>query len=918
MVLLSGCQQPQSDAMAIAEREHRQGKSKEAIVRLKDLIQQEPAHAKANLLLGRIFFELGNLESAEEPLIVANEAAETRDQARPLLLQTWLHRNQSRRIIEATEADVGSTSESAREILSIRGRAFIKEGKRAESKAMFDRVMQEDSEFPSALIGLAQLASIEGKPLEAIALLERSIARDARQFDAWFIKAEMERELGDLSAAHRSYSRALDIVPESASVLIGIAAVEIGQKKYERARATLETLRKIRPSNPAADHLDALAEFQKGNFAAARDSAKKLLAVVPNHVPSLVIAGICEYALDSHLEAARLLRAAAERSGLPVPTVAILSAALLNSGQVELAFNVATTGLKTAPRDRNLHLVAGSSALQLGRASEAVQNFSAAVEVSPKDPHLRTRLAVGLIAAGEYDKAATQFEIAGRLEPKSNRAAVEEVMALIRKGDFRRAEFALQKVAGAKKSALMLNLEAAVAMGKKDPGTARLKLSQALALDPGFLPSTLNLVRIDMSEKNFSSASTHLEAVLRQDPKSLKTLLALADLAVRSGDAPAKVQKYLEQAHKVHPEAAEPLILLAKHHMNHGAPEAAQRAATEARRIAPDNPDVYEALGALQLDAADYANAIASFAKLVSLKPGFAAAHYGLARAQFGSGNRASARLSFQTVLAIKPNHIEAKAAIAAMELDDWRLSKALALARELQTEAPKAAAGYVAEGNVHMVEGKAAEAARLYRRAFELEPAPNTALRLHEALLLAGRSAEADKHLVAWLEGRPKDATARLYFATSLVRRNLYREAADQYLQVLAQQPDNVIVLSNLAVVLHRSADPRARAYAEKALALAPNTTVLLDTLAQILFAENDLSRARDLWERAVLLAPDAVDVRYRYAVVLTRIGRREAAISELRKVLNSPRAFAERRDAERLLKALDPEGEGKPTRSG
>lgn len=912
IALVGGCTKPPLEVQEIAEREHLQGKTKEAIIRLKDLIASQPANAKANLLLGRILFEVGNLEAAEEPLLVASEAAETRDVARLLLLQTWLHKNQPRRIIEATQDDAQSNSGADREVLSIRGRAFLKESRPAEAKAMFDRILQADPDHPWALVGQAQLVSSQGKHVEAVALLERAIARDPRLFDAWFLKAELERGLGDLAAAHRSYTRARDILPESASVLIGMAAVEIGQKRYERARATLEALRKARPADPEANYLEAFAEFQKGNYATARDIAKGLLGQAPNHVPSLVVAGVSEYALRSYSEAARYLRAAAERSGLPVPTVAILSAALLHSDQWELAFNVATAGLKSAPRDRNLHIVAGEAALQLDRPAEAVSHFTEAVRALPKNATLRTRLGVSLTAAGQFDHAATEFELAGRLDPKSNRAAIAQVMALIRKGDFRRAEFALQKISGTDAaSPLVRNLEAAVALGNKDPATARAKLRAALALDPGFLPSTLNLMNLDIGEKNFASASAHLEAALSRDPKNLPALLARADLAVRAGEPAAAVQKHLEQAHKAHPQSPEPLLLLAKHHARTGSHDAAVRAAIEARRIAPDKPEVYETLGALQLDAKDYSNAVASFARLVTLKPNSASAHYGLGRAQIGNGNRASARLSFQRALAIRPDHIDAKAAIAAMELDEWKFSAALAIARELQQEAPKAAAGYLIEADAYILEHKPAEAARFYSRAFELAPTERTAVRLHDAMLRAQQPAEADKHLLEWLEKRPKNLSARMYLATTFARRNMYREAAEQYSQVLAVQPDNILVLSNMAVALHKANDPRARAYTEKALALAPTTPVLLDTLAQILFAENQLNRSRDLWERAVVLAPDAADMRYRYAVVLAKTGRRELAITELRKALESPRTFPGRRDAERLLKALDPERE-------
>ena len=906
------------DVEATAEREHAQGKSQEAIFRLRDLLSRDPTNAAANLLLGRILLEIGNVAAAEEPLSFAYDAERTRDKARPLLLRTWFHSNQLSKILDATNPDAEMQSSSDPEVLVLRGSALVKQKKLAEATAVFDRIMQDHPEYPAALVGKAQLASARGKPLEAISFLDRTLARSPRLFDAWFLKAEIERSLGDLAAAHKSYGHALDIVPENAAVLLGMAAVEIGQRRYERARATLDSLRKNSAGSPSADYLLAFADFQEGNYKAARDVGIKLLATTPNHVPALVLTGASEFALGSFVDAARHLRGAAERSGLPLPTVGVFAAALFQSDQAELALEIAAAGLASAPNDLNLRSVAGEAALHLKRTSLAVEHLSMAVQIEPNSAFRRTRLAVALSAAGALDRAATEFAMAGKLDRKSKKPAIEHVVALIRKNDFTHAGKLLNELSKSSPdaSALVRNLEAAVALGNRDTATARLKLRQALETDSAFSPSALNLARLEINAKNYPKATDLLADLLRKDPNNLPATLAMADLDQRLGASASDIVKRLEKARSAHPQAPEPLLLLAAFHMRNGLPQEAERFAQEARRAAPDRPEVFEMLGTIQLETQDYANAVASFAKLVSFKLGSAEAHYKLGRAQLGVGSRASARLSFQAALGISPSHVDAKVALASMEMDEGNFPRALSLARELQVQTPKSAVGILTEADVHTAAGRYAQAARMYRAAFELSPSPIAALRLHETLLILNRAEEADQHLFGWLKQRPKESIARMYLATSLVQRHQNDLAARLYLEVLEHNSEHEIALSNLAVVLQRMGDPRALEVTMRALKLRPDSATLLDNLARIHFAKNEFSRSQDLWERAVSLAPDSSDMRYRYAVVLEKTGRRRLAVNELRRALETPQAFPGREEAEKLLEILDPEAAAKKAR--
>ena len=79
-------------------------------------------------------------------------------------------------------------------------------------------------------------------------------------------------------------------------------AVVRGLNAYgERQKTT--PVRKIVPNSPQANYLRALIEHRKKNPAAARDIVLQVLKAAPDHLASLLLAGIVEFELGSHAQA---------------------------------------------------------------------------------------------------------------------------------------------------------------------------------------------------------------------------------------------------------------------------------------------------------------------------------------------------------------------------------------------------------------------------------------------------------------------------------------------------------------------------------------------------------------------------------------------------------------------------------------
>jgi predicted Zn-dependent protease len=92
----------------------------------------------------------------------------------------------------------------------------------------------------------------------------------------------------------------------------------------------------------------------------------------------------------------------------------------------------------------------------------------------------------------------------------------------------------------------------------------------------------------------------------------------------------------------------------------------------------------------------------------------------------------------------------------------------------------------------------------------------------------------------------------------------------------------------------------------AERAVAAAPQSPNIDDTLGWILLAQGEADKAVSYLSAASVSAPGNPDIQYHLAVALNRVGRTADAQSTLETLLGSGAAFADKAEAERLLQQL------------
>jgi putative PEP-CTERM system TPR-repeat lipoprotein len=513
----------------------------------------------------------------------------------------------------------------------------------------------------------------------------------------------------------------------------------------------------------------------------------------------------------------------------------------------------------------------------------------------------------GLLLVGSH-AAAEPIGVAPNIPPLAgeDKGEVEQALNDIRRKEFGKAlERAARIIATKPGDPIGYNIQGGAYLGQNDLARARRSFEKALNLRADDKQALLNLAQLDLGRKDFASARRRYQAILDADPKNVQAMLSLAQLEANDRNA-AEELVWLERAKTTSPQVAAPRLLLGAYYVRLRQFGKALAELTEAQRQHPDDPEVLDAVGKVQLASGHTADAVATYRRLVEADRESAVAYLRLATAQIGSEDPGGATASLNQALRLKPGYPPAVFVLAELELQAGRNAEALTLARKLQALQPKSSNGLMVEGDVLARQGQLHEAMNAYSKALAVRPSGLLVVKLHAAQVKAGDRARADSKIQQWLASHPSDVIVRQYIADEHLIAGRDQLAIDQYESLLKYAPDTVSALNNLASLYQKQHDSRALSTAEKAHELAPDSPKTLDTLGWILIQRGELARGLGLLSAASAKTPKSTAIRYHVAVALAKSGDRVRARQQLESLLADSEKFSDREAAERLLKEL------------
>jgi predicted Zn finger-like uncharacterized protein len=522
-------------------------------------------------------------------------------------------------------------------------------------------------------------------------------------------------------------------------------------------------------------------------------------------------------------------------------------------------------------------------------------------------------LAAALAAQGDVAGARNLYEKALSQDPKHLSSGLELAFLAEKVGDATAAEAALRAALGPDAAALSpierararLLLAGLLARrpgadGQSRLGDAERTFEEAVAEDPGYLPSRLAYARFLMrrgasdravgalqpaaatsgSDAEFAAlygralaatgrvldALNVVEGALAKSPSSARLLFAKGFVAEQRGKRDEARSLY-ERAAAADKADWEPHLALGNMALHGGELERAESELKLAAQKGPQEPEPHVGLGDWRLARGDSLGAEAEYREALALDPDHAGGHLGLARVLAARGAAAAARTELEKALKLDPRLAGAQVVLGELL---WRAKDLEGARKAFQAAVSLEPQGVVARTRLGAVE---LELGQMDAAVTDLLAASNLDLSLADghfwlgrALLAKGETNQAVEQFKRACELRPDSATYHLYFGMAQERANAPAEAADEYKLAIAKDPKSVDAyerLGQLYAVQNRCDE--AVLQFEKALKVAPAVQRLRVALGECKQTMGKQSEAIAIYRQVLKAEPSQVGLYYK-----------------------------------------------------
>jgi len=349
-----------------------------------------------------------------------------------------------------------------------------------------------------------------------------------------------------------------------------------------------------------------------------------------------------------------------------------------------------------------------------------------------------------------------------------------------------------------------------------------------------------------------------LAALRPQDPDAH---FAYARLAVHAESwtlAEQEVARTLE----LKPDWPEALILQAQINFKQGRSEQARNDLAAAVARNPDNTELRTAYARLLVDMDAYAAARAEYRRLLKVAPNDGQIVYSLALLSLESGELKESQALFRKLVKLDYHAEQSYYYLGAITEEQGEPQRALEWYGKVDPDAEHWVEVQIRIARLEALGGDVKAGRERLRKVRLAHPAETQRLFLVEGEILSEIDWDEEAYTLYsdYLELQPDDT--EVLYARALVaeRLNRLQQSENDFLRILAIEPDDARSLNALGYTLADRTDryDEALGYIEKALAQTPDDPAVNDSMGWVLYRLGRYAEARKFLQRAYDMTPD------------------------------------------------------------
>lgn len=885
----------------------------EAVIQLKNALQENPKLLPAMVLLGRAYLETGNAGAAETALNDALTAGADPSLVAVPLAKTYLLQLKHDLLLAQNVSSRLPTKVRA-ELHALRARTAMEIS--AREKLEKELALAEKLNPTNAnLLALKVTLALKGNNLDlADSLTKTMLKHHPRHVETWQSIASVKHLQGDTSGALESYSKVIAIDPGNASARIARIGLLLDLDRDDETTADFEALSKVGTTGPRVNYLRSIKLAKAGDEHGSRQALNDVISVIDTLGPELVnrnpqllvTAGNANHSLKN-LESARFyFETYRELGGRELLPMIALANIYLAQNEHHEAIGILEDIASALPNNLGILSMLAEAYQGSGDSDRAIALLERVTSIVNEDPQLETQLALSRIQAGYKEQGVRELKnVFGKGENRAF-AGFPLAITLLHSGAFDEAISVASKLSDGEPDNLNYkNLIGIAQVGKGDLAGAKSTFTEMLTLNPDHLPTLINLAKIERHRRNFDLAVTVLQDLLKTHPNNPQVLVELSRLEKARSDLPSALRWAKNASQISNKFAVQKHLIQLLVEMNQS--EEALKIALNLDSLLPDNYQVKKLLVQTQLAAGQQDQAKSLLREMASDAQFNSEKLVEIAEMQAYSGDLENAGYTLFKAIQGTPEHFRAQSLLADIELRLNRLEEAFERADLLKQRYPSSNVGYRIAGDVLVRRDEYSKAIKQYQAGIERAADSQLTIKLYIAHRNNRDLPAAEKSLRSWLESNQDDLFARNALAEFYLGTNAYRKAETEYKLLVAARPEDPLILNNMANLYDKLNQPeQAMKFAKSALSLAPHNPLINDTLGWLLIKSENYQEGIGYLREALTRAADNSEIRYHLAVALHQLNRDEEAVMELTHALAEKQPFEGRGSAEALLLEL------------
>lgn len=456
----------------------------------------------------------------------------------------------------------------------------------------------------------------------------------------------------------------------------------------------------------------------------------------------------------------------------------------------------------------------------------------------------------------------------------------------------------------------LYNLQALLEALEKNTFAAQQSYQKALQLDSKNILAHLGLAKLNLEAEELDKAKDYANKTLVINDKTVGAYLLLADIAYKQKNNAVVETVLLMANEKVKGNLAAELEViknLGKFYAVQKQPEKILSLSEDLVKRYPKNSQALSALAGAQIVNNKKTLAEQTLRQLIDQEKQDTNHRLLLAKLLSEQPDKEKEALKLlDEASVIEPNNPGALVFKTAYLIKLKRYQEASELANKTDTLFPKLALGKLLKGDVYLAEKKLDKALESYQQAYEVQPNDKVLFTIVDLMAAQKKLPEAIKFLDQALEKNPKNGAIHFKLATVYQQLNNNSQAENHYKAILAEQPDNVLALNNLAWLYSQQNNPQAIELAKKAYTKSPEAAAIADTYGHILVKQGQPVEGLTVLEKAANLAPTANDIQFHLAEAYAANNNRNKAIEILETLAKAGQDFSEKKAALSLLDKL------------